>query len=305
MIHNLKINDAPKVNNKIIRAKSFINSPGDIYEQEADAMAYRVMRMSSQEFEKPVTGLIGKSLQRKCAHCEEEEKKKKPIMRKSEAGNSGISVSSSFAASLNSSKGGGSPLPQGTKSFMENAFSTDFSAVKIHTDVQASELSKSINAKAFTYGNDIYFGDGQYNLGSVDGKYLLAHELTHTLQQNIDSGLLQRIQDGRATGWKRWYEFVQQAANNFYEKELNIDMSLQENRANIVHSCKHENNWNQCKTENYSNNSNSPQVTVSWRPENKEVTVINLPHFCRYTYVHDSGGYIFTKLNCETLAVYT
>ncbi|MBK6730899.1 MAG: DUF4157 domain-containing protein [Bacteroidetes bacterium] len=73
---------------------------------------------------------------------------------------------------------------------MENAFSTDFSAVKIHTDVQASEMSKGINAKAFTYGNDIYFGEGQYNVDSGEGKHLLAHELTHTLQQNIDSGLL-------------------------------------------------------------------------------------------------------------------
>src|SRR3954468_9557442 len=78
-----------------------INTPGDIYEQEADAMADRVMRMSSNETVKPVTGLIGKSLQRKCAHCEEEEKRRKPVMRKTDAGNPGMAVSSSFASSLN------------------------------------------------------------------------------------------------------------------------------------------------------------------------------------------------------------
>jgi hypothetical protein len=146
-------------------------------------MAERVMLMSSNETAKPVTGLIGKSLQRKCAHCEEEEKKKKPIMRKTDSGNSDMSVSSSFASSLNASKGGGSSLPQGTRSFMENAFSADFSGIKIHTDSQASEMSKGLNAKAFTYGNDIYFKEGQYNPNFEDGKHLLAHELTHTVQQ--------------------------------------------------------------------------------------------------------------------------
>ncbi|MBP9188387.1 MAG: DUF4157 domain-containing protein, partial [Chitinophagales bacterium] len=137
-------------------------------------------------------------LQRKCAHCEEEEKKKKPIMRKAEAGNSGMSVSTSFASSLNASEGVGSPLPQGTKSFMENAFSTDFSEVRIHTGSKASEMSRGINAKAFTYGSDIFFGEGQYNPGSGEGKHLLGHELTHVVQQNknaIQPPSIQRITD--------------------------------------------------------------------------------------------------------------
>ncbi|MBK7110694.1 MAG: DUF4157 domain-containing protein [Bacteroidetes bacterium] len=155
-------------------------------------MADRVMRMSSIS-EKPVTGLIGKSLQRKCTHCEHEEERKKLIMRKAEAGISGITVSSSFAASLNASKGGGSPLPQGTKSFMENAFSTDFSFVKIHNGGQASEMSKGINARAFTYGSEIYFAADQYSPNTYSGKSLLAHELTHVVQQeNNKSNLIHR-----------------------------------------------------------------------------------------------------------------
>ena len=170
--------------NHFVQAKLTVNEPGDIYEQEADAMADRVMRMSSTETVKPVTGLIGKSLQRKCAHCEEEEKRKKPVMRKAEAGNSGMSVSSSFASSLNASKGCGSSLPQGARSFMENAFSTDFSSVKIHTGSQASEMSKGIYANAFTTGSDIYFKSGQYRPDTNEGKHLLAHELTHVVQQN-------------------------------------------------------------------------------------------------------------------------
>ena len=181
------INSTSKNSKIIVQPKLVINSPGDKYEQEAHAMADRVMRMSSNEAVKPVTGLIGKSLQRKCAHCEEEEKRRKPIMRKAEAGNSGMSVSSSFISSLNASKGSGSLLPQGTRSFMENAFSTDFSKVKIHTGGQAYEMSKSINAKAFTYGNDIYFNEGQYDPESSDGRYLLGHELTHVIQQAVSS----------------------------------------------------------------------------------------------------------------------
>ncbi|MBK6730896.1 MAG: DUF4157 domain-containing protein [Bacteroidetes bacterium] len=136
----------------VVQAKLTVNEPGDIYEQEAEAMADRVMRMSSNEATKPVTGLIGKSLQRKCALCEEEEKKKKPIMRKAEAGSAGMSVSTSFASSLNASKGGGSTLPEGTRSFMENAFSTDFSEVRIHTGSKASEMSRGINSKALRMG---------------------------------------------------------------------------------------------------------------------------------------------------------
>lgn len=167
-----------------IQPKLMVNAPNDVYEQEADAMADSVMRMSSNEAVKPVASLIGKSLQRKCTHCEEEEKK--PVMRKAEAGNSGMSVSYSFAASLNASKGGGAPLPQGTRSFMENAFSTDFSGINIHTDKQALKMSQSINAKAFTYGSDIYFGAGEYSPDTHRGKSLLAHELTHVLQQSMN-----------------------------------------------------------------------------------------------------------------------
>ena len=184
----------------LLQAKLTVDEPGDMYEQEADAMADRIMRMSSNEVVKPATGLIGKSLQRKCAHCEEEEeKRKKPVMRKAETGHSGITVSSSFAASLNASKGSGSPLPHGTRSFMENAFSADFSRVKIHTNGQASEMNKEIHARAFTYGNDIYFNEGQYFPNSDSGKSLLAHELTHTVQQKSGK-LIQRYFEANGSG---------------------------------------------------------------------------------------------------------
>ena len=183
-----------------VQPKLTINVPGDIYEQEADAMADRVMRIPSigtTHQPQPISGLIGRSVQRKCMHCEEEERKK-PIMRKAESGTAGLPVSSSFASSLNASKGSGSALHDDTRIFMENAFSADFSRVRIHTGNQSSKMSKGINAKAFTYGNDIYFKDGQYNPGIDAGKQLLAHELTHVVQQNqnISTKKIRRVTDG-------------------------------------------------------------------------------------------------------------
>lgn len=165
-----------------IQPKLMINSPGDRYEQEADAMAGQVMHMHGQQT--PLsTGVIGPSVQRKCAACEEEEKKK-PVMRKA-IGNvgGGMQASPAMTSSLAASRGGGAALPGETKSFMESAFSADFSKVRVHTDSQASAMSKGIQAKAFTVGQDIYFNSGQYNPQSTSGKHLLAHELTHTLQQ--------------------------------------------------------------------------------------------------------------------------
>lgn len=176
-----------------IQPKLHINSPGDKYEQEADAMADKVMRMpaSSNDF-KPKTGIIGSSIQRKCAACEEEEKQRK-IMRKETGGLGGSAVSNAFSSTLNATKGGGTSLPQSTRGFMENAFSTDFSNVRIHNDSQANQLSRDINAKAFTHGNDIYFGAGQYAPNTYSGKSLLAHELTHTIQQGANVyGRIQR-----------------------------------------------------------------------------------------------------------------
>jgi len=162
--------------------KLYVNNPADRYEQEADAMADRVMRMSaSQAPAQHSQALIGPSVQRKCAQCEEAEKEE-GIMRKA-ADEAGLQAPPSLAAKLAANKGGGSPLPGGTRRFMENAFSADFSRVSIHNDGEAAAMSQSIQAHAFTHGNDIYFNSGRYSPHTQQGQRLLAHELTHTLQQ--------------------------------------------------------------------------------------------------------------------------
>ena len=84
---------------------------------------------------------------------------------------------------LHSLKGSGQRLPTSVRSFFEPRFGVDFSHVRVHTDSTAARLSRQLNAEAFTYGRDIYFGEGRYNPSTASGKRLLAHELTHVMQQ--------------------------------------------------------------------------------------------------------------------------
>jgi hypothetical protein len=120
-----------------------------------------------------------KNIQRKCAECEKEEQ----LQKKNDSSHPSKS-SSNIESSLNASKSSGSHLPQNTKQEMESSFGTDFSNVRIHDDTTAEQMSKDLNAQAFTHGSDIYFSSGKYDINSTAGKHLLAHELTHTVQQN-------------------------------------------------------------------------------------------------------------------------
>lgn len=92
-----------------------------------------------------------------------------------------------FESKLADTKGKGSKMDAQTQSEMESGFGADFSNVNIHTDDQAAQMSNDIGAQAFTNGNDIYFNQGKYNPQSEEGKHLLAHELTHTLQQGAST----------------------------------------------------------------------------------------------------------------------
>ena len=149
-----------------IQPKLTINTPGDVYEQEADSMAERVMNL-------PDTSTASN------LHISQ---KNDAIQRKGE-NRGGLEASSSLVSQLNTTKGGGSPLPEGTRSFMQNAFGNDFQGVRVHRDSRAREMSQGIQAKAFTHGQDIYFNQGQYSPSTNEGKRLLLHELTHTIQQ--------------------------------------------------------------------------------------------------------------------------
>ncbi len=129
------------------------------------------------------------NIQRRCAECEKEEK----VQKKQNSLNSPI-ASSHIESSLSSSKGGGTSMPAATKEQMENSFGVDFSHVRLHRDSSAVQMNKDLHAQAFTSGSDIYFNSGKYDANSTGGKHLLAHELTHVLQQSngLHGNLIQR-----------------------------------------------------------------------------------------------------------------
>ncbi|MEO7312803.1 MAG: DUF4157 domain-containing protein [Chitinophagaceae bacterium] len=92
-------------------------------------------------------------------------------------------VQPQFENNLHSNQSSGKHMDSHTQQFMESRFNADFSGVKIHTGSSAVSMSSNINAQAFTHGNNIYFNAGKYSPGTGQGRHLLAHELTHTIQQ--------------------------------------------------------------------------------------------------------------------------
>lgn len=120
----------------------------------------------------------GASVQRK-------EAKEESLQKKEVDGSS--SAAPSLESRLSSAKGGGSVLPESIRNDMGQAVGADFSNVRIHTGSEAVQMSQELNAQAFTHGNDIYFNEGKYDTSSKSGQHLLAHELTHTVQQGAAS----------------------------------------------------------------------------------------------------------------------
>jgi hypothetical protein len=181
-----------------IQKKMSVGASNDSYEVEADTVADKVMKM--QDTEKPNFSHSGSLIQKKCAHCQEEVLRQKPLAEgitpiiQRVASHSGTeSVASDRVTSqINSSRGGGSVMDSGTQHFMESRFGTDFSGVRIHTGNQAVQMSRELNAQAFTVGNDVFFNEGKYSPYMNSGKHLLAHELTHTVQQT--GGIGRKIQ---------------------------------------------------------------------------------------------------------------
>ncbi len=85
---------------------------------------------------------------------------------------------------IHSKRGGGQALDSGVRGRMESALGADFRSVRVHTDSESDSLNRSLNARAFTTGSDVFFRQGAYSPGSSTGRELLAHELTHVVQQS-------------------------------------------------------------------------------------------------------------------------
>ena len=210
--------------NGILQTKLTVGQPGDKYEKEADEMANKVVqRLANPQSlttsgtaiqTKPIAASITPLIQAKCAHCLEEEKsrsegangtgdknvvqrkcaeceKEEKLQKKSDSTDTSI-ASPHIEGKLNASKGGGAPIPHAVKGQMENSFGMDFSNVRLHTGSSAVQMNQDLHAQAFTHGSDIYFNSGKYDVSGAKGKHLLAHELTHVVQQG--AGIAAKIQ---------------------------------------------------------------------------------------------------------------
>lgn len=123
------------------------------------------------------------ALQREVDPDEEDELQMKPLLQRQ--GSGAVAASDDLESAIQQSRGGGQPLADSIREPMEQAFGgVDFRGVNVHTDGRSDQLNQSIQAKAFTTGQDIYFRQGAYQPGSQSGQKLIAHELTHVMQQN-------------------------------------------------------------------------------------------------------------------------
>jgi hypothetical protein len=207
-----------------IQTKLTIGQPGDKYEQEADLVASQVV----QQINSPVSeqSAQGQTVQREDATPFEEEQvqaksisdtiqreevapfEEEQLQAKSisdtiqreelpeEEQLQGKSLKGEIAAtpnletSIQGARGSGQPLDENIRQPMEKAFGgVDFSQVKVHNDAVSDQLNQSIQARAFTTGQDVFFRGGEYDPGSRGGQELIAHELTHVVQQ---TGAIQR-----------------------------------------------------------------------------------------------------------------
>jgi len=150
-----------------IQEKLSINTPGNEYEQEADRVAGQVMR-------RPEPGRQPARL----------------LTKRVQASETGQSTAPPIVNDVLDASG--RPLDAATRAFMEPRFGHDFGQVRVHTDDRAAESSRSVDAVAYTVGNDVVFGAGQYQPETPGGRALLAHELAHVKQQSMSKPLLQR-----------------------------------------------------------------------------------------------------------------
>ncbi len=158
-----------------VQTKLTTTQPGDPDEREADRVADRMMTSSAPEpILRAVRNVLGQRLD--LSKVRENEKR---VQRKALPGNSGAA-----RARVPGLRGAGSPLAAPVRNFFEPRFDRDLSGVRVHTDDSADQASAAIDARAFTLGNDIAFARNQFEPETADGKRLLAHELTHVIQQS-------------------------------------------------------------------------------------------------------------------------
>ena len=163
---------------EVIQAKLAINQPGDQYEQEADRVAVQVMRMPEPQLQRQRTcgGTAGPDDE--YAEC-----KSTGLQRDAKQPSASCAQPSEAPPIVHEVlRSTGQPLEKETLAFMEPRLGHDFSLVRVHNSVKAAESARAVNASAYTVGQHIVFGAGEYAPGGDRGRHLLAHELAHTIQ---------------------------------------------------------------------------------------------------------------------------
>jgi hypothetical protein len=161
-----------------LRTKLLINTPGDEYEREAEQVSQRVMRMPESKRERSC------SCGGTCAECQAKHSPHESNrLQTKQVGSINLGQFEVPPIVHDVLRSPGEPLDPASRRFMEPRFGHDFSKLRVHTDQRAGESAKAVGAAAYTVGNDLVFGAGRYDPSSA-GKALLAHELTHVVQQS-------------------------------------------------------------------------------------------------------------------------
>jgi hypothetical protein len=161
-----------------LQAKLAVGGTNDPAEKEADAVAAEVVA----RIRRSDGGVVPPEVNRSPAQR---------IRRDAVVGSEGGPADSDTEQRIQARRGGGSPLPADMAEQMGAGFGADFSAVRLHTGAESAELNDRLQARAFTVGSDVFLGSGA-DVRSGDGQQLLAHELTHTIQQS-ETGAVQRL----------------------------------------------------------------------------------------------------------------
>jgi len=187
-----------------LQPKLTVSTPGDIYEREADRVADMVTRV-------PEHGTP------RVAHVETDTKAQRSIG----SGAASQWLRPEIGDRIQAMRGDGRPLTTSERQFMEPRFGADFSAIRVHTNQEADAHSRALQARAFTLGSDIFFRAGEYTPGKADSHRLLAHELTHTIQQGAASRHTGRtvVQGKRPPTIQREMKFEFQTKNEIFRND--------------------------------------------------------------------------------------
>jgi hypothetical protein len=265
------------------QARLAVNRPGDVFEKEADAVADRVVNRSNtagpvvqqkeiSKIQRLATSEADEKLgtndarmrrdredvqtkpdiQRMCPECEKEKKEAGGNIQREASSTAAPHTASPQLSARIAGGGGGHALPANTQREMSGRLGADFSQVRVHTGTEAAQMNQELSAQAFTHGRDIYFNSGKFNPETSNGKHLLAHELTHVVQQgavqqkeiqrSCSDGVCNTCAGGKKNLWVTFY--FRRPANKktmeFIRKDINDSKKI---LANCCINLKADFNW--------------------------------------------------------------